>query len=279
MGALALSTGLLLERIALKKKKIDVKLYQTTSFLAIFLITLLIVYFFWDVKPEATQTKNLIVFTLVILFSMIANFLAFYSLKWEKISNLEPAKMLEPLFVILLAVIFSFFFIESDLYERNTKILIPALIAGAALVFSHIKKHHLEFNKYFIAAILGSFFFALELVVSRIILEFYSPISFYFLRCAILFFTSLFIFSPNFKKLDKKSTKLIFLTAAILVIYRIIVYYGYIYLGVIFTTLIIMLGPVFVYLFAWKFLKEKPTWKNIATAIIIILCILYALVF
>jgi len=39
----------------------------------------------------------------------------------------------------------------------------------------------------------------------------------------------------------------------------------------------IMLGPIFVYLFAWKFLKEKINWKNIVTAFVIIGCVLYAI--
>jgi len=37
-----------------------------------------------------------------------------------------------------------------------------------------------------------------------------------------------------------------------------------------------MLGPVFIYLFAWKFLKEKLNWKNLVAAIIILFSILYA---
>ena len=78
-------------------------------------------------------------------------------MKWEKVTNLEPAKILEPLFVIILAIFFSFI-IDAGLYERNLKVIIPALIAGVALIFSHIQKHHLKFNRYFIAAILGSFF-------------------------------------------------------------------------------------------------------------------------
>ena len=59
--------------------------------------------------------------------------------------------------------------------------------------------------------------------------------------------------------------------------YRIIVYYGYLTLGFIFTTLMIMLGPIFVYTFARIFLKEKLTWRNIIASAIIIACVLYAL--
>ena len=275
IGAVALATGFILEKIVLRKSKINIKLYQTASFLAIVLVMLPLLYFFWKLESQAFQPINIIIFSLVVIFSMIANLFVFYSMKWEKVSNLEPAKMTEPIFVILLAIIFSFF--TADLYDRNLSILIPALIASAALIFSHIRKHHLNFNKYFIAAIIGSLFFALELVTTRLILDHYSPISFYFLRCSAIFLLSLIIFRPNFKVLDKKTSMYILLTGAIWVVYRVVVYYGYLNLGVIFTTLIIMIGPIFVYAFAKIFLKEKIDWRNIVASIVIIACVLYAI--
>jgi drug/metabolite transporter (DMT)-like permease len=232
------------------------------------------IYFFWKFDAQALQLKNILIFGSVILFSIIANLFTFYSMKWEKVSNLEPAKMLEPLFVILLAIVFSFF--VEGMFERNIKVIIPAIIAAAALILSHIKKHHLSFNKYFVAAIIGSFFFALELIITRLILDFYSPMSFYFLRCSAIFLISLAIFRPSLKKLDKKIKLQIFLTGVAWVVYRVIVYYGYLNIGVIFTTLIIMLGPIFIYAFAHIFLKEKIKIRNLVAAGVIIACILYA---
>jgi len=276
LGALGLAVGTILEKIVLRKRNINIKLYQTACFLALILAMLPFIYFFWRMDSPALELKNILIFSLVILFSIIANLFVFYSLKWEKVTNIQPARILEPLFVVLLAIIFSFF-IDKGLYDRNLKIIIPALIAGAALIFSHIKKHHLSFNKYVIAAIVGSFFFALELVTSRLILNFYSPITFYFLRCSAIFLISLAMFRPKFSKLDKKSAWIILITGAIWAAYRIVVYWGYLNFGVIFTTLMIMLGPIFIYIFAWKFLKEKLNWKNILAALIIIGCVVYAI--
>ena len=273
-GALALATGTILQRSVLRKKNIDIKVYHVLEFFAIVLVMLPLIYFFWKLEPEALQLRNVLIFVFVIFFSIIANILTFYSMKWEKITKLEPAKILEPLFVILLAIIFSFFF--GKLYEKNLKVIIPAIIAAVALIISHIKKHHLSFNKYFLAAIAGSFFFATELILSRLILDFYSPISFYFLRSTAILIITLIIFRPKLKEADKSIRLPIFLTGFIWVIYRLIIYYGYINLGVIFTTLILMLGPIFIYTFARIFLKEKVTWKNILAAAIIIGCVLYA---
>ena len=276
IGALAMAVGTILEKTILRVKNIGIKQYQTLGFLAIIITMLPFIWFFWRIDSQALTLGSIGILTLVIIFSIAANLFTFSSMKWEKVSNLEPAKILEPLFVIILAIIFSFI-IDSKLYERNLNILIPAIIAGLALIFSHIKKHHLNFNKYFIFAIVGSFFFALELVTSRLILNFYSPMSFYFIRCLSIFIISLIVFRPNLGGINNKIKSHILITGAIWVLYRVMIYYGYLHLGIVFTTLTIMLGPIFIYLFAWKFLREKIEKRNIIAAGIIIASILYAL--
>ena len=275
LGALALAAGTILERLVLKKRKVDIKLYQVASFFAIVLVMIPFIYFFWHIDLEAFTANNILILFSVVVFSIIANLLVFYSIKWEKITNLEPAKVLEPLFVIILAIIFSFF--AEGLYERNIRIIAPALVAGLVLVLTHFKKDHLEFNRYFIAAIAGSFFFALELVISRLILDYYSPLSFYFLRSSSIFLISWLIFRPKINGLSRKVKWEIFITGAIWVAYRLLVYYGYLNIGVIFTTLLLMLAPVFVYAFAHFFLKEKMSWKNFVASIVIVGSVGYVL--
>ena len=277
LGAIALATGTIFEKIILAKRKVEIKLYQTTSFFLIEISLLPLIYFFWKMTPEAFEAKNILIFVGVIISATIANFLFYYSLKWEKVSNLEPARMLEPLFTIFLAIAFSF--VIPVIYESNSKIIIPAIIASLALIFSHVKKHHITFNKYFIAAIFSSLFFAFELVISRMILDYYSPFTFYFFRCFSIFLISLIAFKPKFSSLKKikANTKwMIFATALIWIVYRIIIYYGYLNYGIVFTTLMVMLGPVFIYLFAFIFLKEKISIRNIIAGIVILGCVLYA---
>ncbi len=275
LGALALGTGTILEKIILKKRKIDIRLYQTASFLAITLLMIPLLYFFWKLDGEAFTLKNILIFVAIIISSVLANVFALYSIKWEKVTNLEPAKLFEPLFVICLTLLFGLFI--SGFYETNTKFLLPALIAGLAILFPHIKKEHLRLNKYFIAALLGSLFFALELVLSKLVLDFYSPITFYFLRCLFVFLISLILFRPKFSSLDKKISFKIFIVAGIWIVYRLAVYFGYSKYGIIFTTLITMLAPIVIYILANRFLKEKLNWKNILSSAIILGCVVYVL--
>ncbi|GAG00703.1 unnamed protein product, partial [marine sediment metagenome] len=226
LGAIALASGTIIQKKILKDKGMDIKKYITLEFISIVLVMALFIVFFWKVSPQALETKNIVIFLSVVIISIVANLFMLYSMKWEKVSNLEPAKILEPLFVVVLAIMFSFF--VEGLYERNLKIIIPALIATLALVFSNIKKHHLKFNKYFISAILGSFFFALELIISRLILDYYNPFTFYFLRCTFIVIIVLAIFKPKIKTIKNK-TKIKFLSiGAIWAFMRIALYYGYV---------------------------------------------------
>jgi len=275
IGAFSLATIALMEKLVLRVRKLSIEKMQVYSFFASVIVMLPIIYFFWNIKSGAFDSKNILIFILIIIFSVIANLLAFYSLKGKELTNIEPARMLEPLFVVVLAIIFSFF---SLLYDRNLNIIIPALIAVSALILSNTKRHHLHLDKYILAAIGGSFFFAVELILSRLILEFYSPISFYFLRNLAVLFLSFIIFKPKLKGTSSKIKREIFFIGFLWVVYRLAVYYGYIHVGVITTTLILLLAPVIIYFFAWKFLKEKPNWKNIISAIIILGCVFYVVV-
>jgi drug/metabolite transporter (DMT)-like permease len=275
LGALASGAGTVLEKAILKHKKIGIKLYQTAGFLAIIIAMIPLLFFFWKLDAGAFSLGNIILFLAMAVSATIANFLMFYAEKREKITDIEPSKMMEPLFVILLALILSFF--VEGMGERNLKIMIPAFIAAIALIFPHVKKEHLHFNKYFAASIFGSFFFALELVLSKLILDFYSPITFYFLRCLFILVISLVLFRPSFKGLEKKTSLMILAAGILFVAYRVATYFGYMHYGIIFTTLIIMISPIFVYVLANKFLKEKLNWKNIVSSLVIIACVLYAI--
>lgn len=276
IGAISLAATTVFEKILLGKKKIDIKAYHVAAFLAVVIAMLPFIYFFWGVESQALTLTNILIMVFIVIFSTIANILMFYSIKWEKISNLEPAWVLEPLLTIIISLIF-YFILGNSLFKTDSKIFLPAIVAGAALFASHIRKHHLSFNKYFVAALASSLFFSMELVLSRLLLEFYTPLSFYFIRCILIFTISYLMFRPKINSIPGKVKLWIFGMGFLWVGYRIAVYYGYLQLGIVFTTLMLMLGPIFVYIFAWKYLKEKLDWRNIAASAIIVASVMYAL--
>ncbi len=276
-GAILEGAGVILQKRVLRNHKINSQNYLVYGFLAIVLVMLPFSFFFWEISPEAKSLTNIIIFLSIVIISIIANILIIYSLKKENITEIEPIRLMQPLFTILLAFILSFFFvIYSD--EGSVLILLLGLIASLSLVFAHIKKHHLSFNKYAIAAIISSFLFSIELVISKFILSYYNSFTFYFLRCLLIFVVSWIIFHPKLSSIENKPKIMIFIGGIIWTIYRIIMYYGYATVGIVFTTMLFILAPIFIYLFAWMFLNEKIEWRQIISSVVIIICVVIAII-
>jgi drug/metabolite transporter (DMT)-like permease len=269
IGSVLEAAGSSFEKSLMKRKDINYKNYTVYGFLGIVLVMLPFIFFFWKVDNDARTLKNLLLFFFVIIISSFANLLTYYSLKRKNLSVLEPVRLMQPLLTILLA----FIFFSS---ERKFSLFILAIVASLALIAAHVKKHHFCFDKYMTAALAGSLFFAIELVASKPILEFYNPFTFYFLRCLMIFIITLVIIRP--KTIIKNNSKWIILLISIIwVFYRIILYYGYEMYGIVFTTILFILTPVFVYIFAGIFLKEKITLKQIISSIVIVVCVVIAM--
>lgn len=276
-GALLEAVGTIIDKKNLKQKEINFKNYTVFGFLFIILVMLPFIYFCWNIKQEAFQLKNILIFASVIICSTLANLLICYSLKREKICEIEPIRLMQPLFTVLLAFIFSFFF-QEYYSEKNYLIIALAIIAGFSLIFSHIKKEHLIYNKYLIAALIGSFLFALELVISKSILSYYSSFTFYFIRCFFVFIITFLIFQPKISSIKNKTKLYMIIVSIIWIIYRIVLYQGYLVYGIVFTTILFILAPIFIYLFAKIFLKEKLTLRNMISAAIILACVILAII-
>jgi len=277
VSAFFYGVGSIFQKVMLRKRNMDIKLYQTSEFFAIVLVLIPLLFFFGGFNSQALSLLGMSLMLSIVILSTIANYAVFIAIKKEPLTSLEPAMMVEPLLIVIVAIILSFFF-PND-FERNLHVVIPALIASAALIFSHVRRRHIIINKYLILVLIASFLFAAEVTLSRLILDLYSPVSFYFVRCLLIGLASLIIFKPKLGKLNKKLNLELIGLAAIFVVYRILMYYGFLHLGVIFTTLVIMVGPIFVYALAWKFLHEKLDWKNITSAIVILACVGYVLLF
>jgi len=277
LGAFLEGVGVTLQKKILRKHKINTRNYIVYGFLAVVLVMLPFIYFFWEVHPEALDPFNVGVMAIIVAFSIIANLLVIYSLKREDVSEIEPIRLMQPLFTILLAFILSFFFVIYE-NERNVSILILSIVASVALLFAHVEKHHLKFNKYALAAMLGSFLFAFELAISKLILQHYNSVTFYFIRSLLVFLIVWFMFHPKINSIKNGTKGMIFAGGIIWVIYRLIMYYGYQTFGIVFTTMLFILAPIFIYLFAWMYLKEKVNWKQILSSVVIVVCIVIAII-
>lgn len=275
IGAFLDATGSIIDKRIINKTKINFKNYIVYVFLSIILVSIPLLFFFWEVDKAALEPINIIIFISIVIISIFAGFFMFSALKKEDLSEVLPIKMTLPLFSIILAFVFSFFF---DVYsnERNYSILFLSLIASMALILAHVKKNKIVFNKYSIYALIGSFLFAVELVISKPILQYYHPITFYFIRSLWIFIIVWVLYHPKLSSLENNTRWMILLVAISAVLARFILYYGFENLGIIFTTTIFILAPVLTYFFAWIFLKEKITFKEIISSIVIVVCVIIA---
>jgi drug/metabolite transporter (DMT)-like permease len=267
-GSLSEAFGMMTGKKILRWHKANVEDWISYSFLAIVLVSVPLVLFFWKIVPEAWGAFGLLMLGIIVFVSIIANLFNSYSMKKENLSELEPMKLFQPLFVILFALL-----IYPVERESSIWIITLAIIASLALIISHVEKEHLKINKYMIFMLLASILFGLELALSKMILPFYNPITFYFVRSLLIFLLTLPFFAKNLGKITKSTAKLYFLSGAAWVLFRGLVYYGYIEFGVVFTTLIFMLTPIFLYTFSKIFLKEKLSVKNIIASIVIVGCV------
>ena len=270
IGSFLEAVGTIIDKHNLNKTKINFKNYIVYGFFASVLVMLPLLAFFWRVDSGAFLPKNLIILGLVVFFAIIANLCINYSLKRENLTEMEPIRVMQPFFTILIA-----FIIFSE--ERNWLVILFGVIASIALVVAHVKKNHFVWNKYMVATLFGSFFFAVEMAISKFIIPYYSPITFYFFRCFFVFAVCLILFRPNLRELDKRTGGLILFSGLSWVLYRIILYMGYGSYGVILTTIIFILTPVLIMLYAVFLLKEKFSLKQAISAIVIIACVVGAI--
>ena len=262
-GAVIEAAGTAIEKHILKNKKLSSGLYTTLSFLSIVVAMLPLVYFLWSAKSGAFTGIDLVLIITIVVFSTAANLCTYYALKGEKIIDFEPIWLMQPLFTILLA--------SAVFGTGNIYVFALSLLASVALILGHIRKKHITFNRYAIALLLGNVFYAVELVASGPVLNYLSPFTLYFIRCSSVLVILLAIYRPKVKNgIGAKNGALIFIVGIMWVIYRMILYSGYQTYGIIFTTTMFILAPVFLLIMAKAFLREKMSLRQVISIIVIL---------
>lgn len=259
-----------LDKYILSKEKIHWKLYLVASFFLLAIINLPLFLLFGEIQPQAKETIWLIALALSIILSVIVNILYYAALQHEKLSEIQPITLLAPLFTIIGASIFL-----KD--ERDTVVIILAVIAALTLAWAHLKKEHIKFHKALVPLLIYVILVApFSAILHRKLLTIYNPFAFEFILNSVVFLALFLIYRPRWSKLHKKNPKILIITNILWTIGWILVFYSYTWIGVIRTTLIMMLSPLLVYVFARVFLKEKLYWKNVVALVIILICVTIA---
>lgn len=240
--------------------------------LFIWIIILGLTTFPWLIQINATALTPYYLLLLVALAFIAANYnlLYYFGLRYEKVSEIEPFLLFEPLITIVIA---SMFYAD----ERIWQVYVAGFIAGGFLAWSHIKKRHLKLGKPLLAILGYALLVGLEAVVVKQLLGTYSPIALYVVRAALVVLVLWIITMGKIGKISIKQIPYFILLAATAIGSQALIYYAYITQGISATSLVLMISPVIIYLLAVSILKEKLSWKSIVTSMVVISLIVWVI--
>lgn len=280
IAAFATAAGVIMDKIVLSYQKVGHRQFLVIIFLFLFLLCGLFYPFFGHIDPKAFQSGHLLLLILVIILASLYNVLFYHGVEKERIAEVELIIMLTPLSTILIASIF----LQA---ERNLNVFLAGVIAGSALALSHFNHYHFSFSTFQKGLLLYLILFPLEAVLIKNLLFLYSPLALYLIRTfGVFLLLSIWYLwlAPylkgepklTFSKWKGKNYKWCLAIAALAVLQMVLTYYAYANFGVIFTTIVLTLSPILIYLASVFLLKERLKKRIILAATIILACIIYA---
>lgn len=269
IAAFAQAGGIIVDKIILTRRQVSLHVFVPAVFLFLFLLTMLFMPFLGRVSPDIFQTKYILIFCAMIVSAIIWNIYYYRGVQTEKVHEFEMIMMLQPLITVLMATIF----LKG---ERNINLEIAAIIASLALIAAHLNRRHLEFSDGVWGLLLAVVFTSIEIILIKLLLDVINPVALYAVRTGILFVFFYLFYHPDLTKMSEKNVWLVLLTSAIGMTQMIMKFYGFTQYGVIYTSLILIMAPVLVYLISTTFLHERMKPRAIMSAIVILVAIVYA---
>ena len=269
IAAISQAAGIIVDKIVLTRRRVEVHVFIPALFMFLMLLTALLVPSLGKVSPEFVSLKYIGIFFAMLFTAVIWNVFYYRGIQKEKVQELELIMMFQPLFTIFLAAVL----IEQNI---NAHIFIASIIAAVALIAAHLRKMHFQFTEYTSGLILAVVFMSVEIILQKILLEVFSPVALYFTRTLMLFLFFYFYYRPRMEKISSANTWLILTSSALGVVQMVTKFYGFESYGVIYTSLVLILAPVLVYLLSKVTLHEKLKARTVICAVVILGCIVYA---
>lgn len=269
VGSLTQAFGIMVDKVLLTKKKLIISKFVPWLFLFLALFTFFILIFDNRIVISVINWTTVAYFVLMIGLAFVWNILYYRAIKNESVQEFEPILMFSPLLVILLtAIIFP--------RESDRMIFFIALIASVVLIFSHFERGQLKFQKESLGLIICVFLMSVEVLVIRELLFYFTPASLYFIRCSVLLVVFLIYYRKTFFSIPDRGLPGIILTSLLGAAQMVSRFYGYQNIGIVFTTLVMAMAPVLVYLFCFTCLKEPLKPKKIIGGSVILVCVVAA---
>lgn len=258
-------------KIILQKYRMPANTLLSLGSVLIFFVMSFLFVFWGDINFGNIRPVHFYLFGAVILVSFFYNFLYYFALKKGDLCDVEPLAMLHPLIAMIIALIF---YPE----ERNFWVVGLALTAAVVLVISRIEKHYFKMKKA-TAAMLGFVvLISIESNLVKTLLEVFSPVALYTIRIGILATLFLLFVKPNLKKVTPVSFWQTLLVAVVVAVEYWSYYYAIHAIGVVKTSLVMLLAPVLILISSKILFKERFTLKKAIASFVILICIGVAII-
>ena len=262
--------GVLIDKFTLSIRKVRLNFFIVVLFIFLCSLTIPLLPFFGKVDWQMVfSIQFLLYFLAMLIVAIIWNIYYYRGFQYEKLYEFELIIMTTPLVTVLLAGIFL-------PAERNFQIIIVTIIASLAVIFAKIRTHHLYFSKYSIGLVIAVVLMSIETILIKKLLVVFSPASLYFYRTFFIAIFFLIFLRPKLRGEKISNWFLIIASAATGVLQMVLKFWGYKDFGVIYTTLVLTLAPVLIYLSSAYIFHENMKKRSIIAAVIIIVCIVYA---
>lgn len=262
LAAIFAAAGIVVTKIILKNKA-NLRLFLNALFLFLFLETALLAprYAFFD--SSKVNGLSLFYFAFLIIAALVWNLLYYRAMQKESVVEFETISSAAPLLTIVLAAM-----LFAD--ERHWLVVVAGVLAGLGLMFSQWRGEHLRFSRQDKILLLAILFMAVESQLQKIVLGFISPVGLYFVRTALIFLLLQFIYPVRWREGNLRLYGAIALSAACGVGQMTLTFTSISKIGIVTTSLILMLAPLLIYLMSWLYFKEKMRWQEIVGATVIL---------
>lgn len=271
VSAITQAGGIILDKVILTRQRVEVRVFIPVLFIFLFLMSALMLPWLGWVEWQLFAPKYIGLFAAMIGLAVFWNIFYYRGAQAEKVHEFELIIMGQPLVTILLA---GALFVG----ERNWYVLIAAIVAACALIFSKFTREHLTFSKEMWGLVWAVLLMSVELIVIKLLLVILSPVALYAFRTGFLALFFYFFFKPHLKVVSKTHYALVATSAALGTIQMITKFYGFETIGIVYTSLILILAPVLVYIASAILLHERIKARTIISAIVILGSIIFATV-
>jgi len=261
--------GIIADKIVLSKKRVPLLRFIPLLFIFLALFTALLLFKWGEIDwGNFISSKYLLLTLLMTIVAVTWNIFYYRGLQQEEIHEFELIMLLSPLATIVFAEIF----IPG---ERNWPTFIAGIIASAALIATRFRRHHVKISRVAWQTIAAMLLMSFESIIIKELLHVLSPVSLYFMRTTIIALVFVLAYKPKLLDVSRSALALTALSAVFGVVQMVLKFYGFESLGVIETTMILVLGPFLVYFISLFMFKEKVFKRDIFAFVVLVSCILF----